>query len=31
MLRIQLPNDALTIKKLRLTDFPVPLLPRPHT
>ncbi|RMV33279.1 hypothetical protein ALP14_200102 [Pseudomonas amygdali pv. myricae] len=31
LLRIQLPNDALTIKKLRLTDFPVPLLPRPLT
>ncbi|WP_371411873.1 SEC-C metal-binding domain-containing protein [Pseudomonas amygdali] len=28
LLRIQLPNDALTIRKLRLTDFPVPLLPR---
>ncbi|MCQ3024311.1 hypothetical protein NLO85_28345, partial [Pseudomonas savastanoi] len=30
LLRIQLPNDALTIRKLRLTDFPVPLLPRPQ-
>ncbi|RMN34222.1 hypothetical protein ALQ39_200107 [Pseudomonas amygdali pv. eriobotryae] len=29
LLRIQLPNDALTIRKLRLTDFLVPLLPRP--